>query len=567
MKTILSIVLIFCTTYFSAQVSHIFSIGDNDTYSITFSKNGNNYDFDVFKVGENDKKKNFTLPKLDIVTFKNVIFQTLDSLTSPNKIARDDNKINKTIDEIFYTVVSNIDIIDDLNYAPIAGNLETNKIVNLYRDRRYLKPPYSQIKGLKFEITNTQIVFQNGFIQDVIVDGKIIKDADSKIDECIKLKDFENTELRFTNTYGIGLSSKKNIRNLERISLYINQKKNVDKNLLYSKRGDSVDLFKNNEIFIKLGEVIKSYEFKNDLYTNDFSPANIKVSIEGGKSTTLYKDKTYKILEARVFSDFLGFDSNKPNGLIQFELEKQFNFNTTRVKLMTYLFRSGIGFMEYLKLAGGVTKIEDNNRYLIPEMQDIKETSYLGQPILINKRYTTPIDVTNHQVWNIGLTSNIALIDMLLIKSQVHINAGFKFAQTKVQDSLRVLNSDDTVKSTLKEYNLNHWQFFPELVLNVLPETRYGFYASWRPKYLSLLTDGLEYYGALDPLTGARRGNISKWVNEYELLGYLYVNEEKQNGKLFVRWRLNAEMGYRKNNFSQFQLGYSFYVLGRGKQK
>ncbi len=566
MKTLLTIVLIFCTSYFSAQISHVFSIG-NDTYTITFSKNDNNYDFDIFKVGEDDKKKNFTLPKLDVVIFKNVVFQTLDSLNASTKIDRKDEKVNKTVDEIFYTVVSNIDVIDDLNYAPIAGNLETNKIVNLYRDKRYLKPPYLQIKGLKFEITNTQFVFQNGFIQDVIVDGKIVKNKDSIIDECINLKNFENTELRFTNTYGIGFTSKRNIRDLERISLYVNQKKNVDKKLLYSKGGDSADLFKLDEIFIKLGEVIKSYEFKNDLYTNDYSPANIKVSIEGGKSTTLYKDKTYKILEARVFSDFLGFDSKKPNGLIQFELEKQFNFNTIRWKLFSYRFRSGIGLMEYLKITGGVSKIEDNNRYLIPQMEDVKEASYLGQPILVNKRYTTPIDVTNHQVWNIGLTINISLLDMPALKSQMHLNAGFKFAQTKVQDSIRVLNTDNTIKSTINEYNLNHWQFFPELLFNVLPESRYGFYVAWRPKYLSLLTDGLEYYGVLDPITGIRRGDISKWVNEYELLGYLYVNEEKQNGKLFVRWRLNAEMGYAKNNFSQFQLGYSFYILGRGKQK
>ncbi|MEZ0129802.1 hypothetical protein AB9T88_08565, partial [Flavobacterium sp. LBUM151] len=189
-----------------------------------------------------------------------------------------------------------------------------------------------------------------------------------------------------------------------------------------------------------------------------------------------------------------------------------------------------------------------------------------GSTILINNRYTTPIDVVNHQDWNIGVISNIILLDMPLIKSQLHFNAGFKFAQTKVQDSLRTLNPDLTINSKPKEYNLNYWLFYPEVTWHILPETRYGFYGTWRPKYFYSITDGVEFAGPEDQLTGTRRNNVSNWINEFELLGYLYVNEEKQNGKLFVRWRLNSEMDYAKNNFSQFQVGYSFYILGRGKQ-
>lgn len=223
--------------------------------------------------------------------------------------------------------------------------------------------------------------------------------------------------------------------------------------------------------------------------------------------------------------------------------------------------------MEYLKLNGSITKIEDNNRFLLPYMQDEQATSYTGVPILINKRYTTPIDVLNHQTSNIGVSANIVFLDMPSIKSQLHINSGFRFAQTKVQDSIRTLNPDLTINSKVKEYSLPYWQFYPEVIWHILPETRYGFYATWRPKYLYSIAEDIEFKGLLNQQTGIRRENISNWINEYELLGYLFVNEEKQNGKLFVRWRLNSEMGYSKNNFSQFQVGYSFYILGRGKQK
>lgn len=547
--------------YCYSQVAHVFTI-DDDIYTVTFSKNDNNYDFNI-SMSQSEETVNFTLPKLDITVFKKVIYQKLNELKGSDTFDSSNSESESKINETFYTVVANIDTIDDLNYSPIAGTLKIGEEINLYQDSNQKS---KKLNGIKFQISNVQIVFQQGFIQDVIVDGKIVLDKSAPLDDLINLEEFVGAELKFTNYYGIGFSSKKNIGNLNRINLYTNQKKNTNLNFLYKKNKEWVNIYEKHEIHIKLGEVIDSYDFKNDLYTTDYSPANIKVAIEGGKSTTLYKDKTYKILEARVFSDFLGFNSENPNGLLQFEVEKQFNFNTTRYKFLTYRIRAGIGFMEYLKLSGGVTKIEDNNRYLIPEMQDEEVVNPAGNTVLVNNRFTTPVDVVNHQSWNVGISNNIILLDMPLIKSQLHINGAFKFAQTKVQDSLRTLNPDLTITSKSKEYNLNYWLFYPEVTWHVLPETRYGFYGTWRPKYFYSLTDGIQYKGPLDPLTDIRRDEISNWINEFELLGYLYVNEEKQNGKLFVRWRLNSEMGFSKNNFSQFQVGYSFFILGRGKQ-
>lgn len=412
-----------------------------------------------------------------------------------------------------------------------------------------------------------QIVFQNGFIQDVIVDGEIV--PDKKIDESkisVDTKEFVEAKLRFTNYYGIGFSSKMNIRKLGNTYLYTNQKENIDKKFTKPAK-PQYSLFDLDEMSISLGEVLQFYDYQNGVYTTDYSPANQKISLKGGESLTLYKDKTYKILEARIFSDFLGFNSDKPNGLIQVEVDKQFNFNTTRYQFLWYKLRMGIGYLEYLKLNGGLTKIEDNKRLLIPDMEDEQATSYNGTNILVNKRYSTPVDILNHQTWNIGTNANIFLIDMPTLKSQLHANVGFRFAQTKVQDSIRTINNDLTTTSKAKEYNFSYWQFYPEFILHILPETRYGFYASWRQKYFYSLSENIEFAGSRDLLTGNRREDISKWINEFELLGYLYLNEEKQNGKLFIRWRLDSERGYSKNNFTQFQVGYAFYILGRGKQK
>lgn len=311
MKTSLLAFYFFLTSICYSQVSHVFSIG-SDNYSMTFSKNDTNYDFNLSKSGKDDKK-NFTLPKLDIGTFKNIVFQKLNALNQGT--LTNNPEISKKIDEIFYTVVANIDTIDDLNYAPIAGTLKIAKEVNLYIDC------YKSILlgNTKLKIENVQIVFQQGYIQDIIVDGTITGDF------------FNNTNITFTNFYGIGFTSKQNFRKLNDVNLYFSKNKSYDTTFKVNpsqleslkKNGYGCNDSKNKlaNIHIKLGEIIQSYDFRNNLFTTDYSPANIKVNIEGGKSTTLYKDKTYKILEARVFSDFLGFNSDKPNGLVQIELE------------------------------------------------------------------------------------------------------------------------------------------------------------------------------------------------------------------------------------------------------
>lgn len=725
MKPLILYLFLFLSSQCYSQITHYFSI-DDSTFSITFSKNDNNYNFNIFKIGNNSNIKSFTLPKLDFLNFRNLLLQSLDSLTpSLSSTLRDSTYAKNEVREIFYAIVANIDVVDDLNYAPIAGTLKVGEEVNFYID--YYQSSKA-LASMKFKIENIQIVFQEGFIQDIIVDGEI------------KGGKFDKRKMRFSNFYGIGFSSKQNFRNLGDINLYytkitgsydgflinsndfpydkkttdtlkkdanilntttillniicdnlnkgnvilkrstyisendtvsinkaidiskkaieninndtanlyntvdllynsndstkpkneelnkavdiliknknrlieinshlkiaIDQLKNVtiklkkdiadlkiitdfkritddlnknyktlDGNITtlkndidYFKKDD--DLFKKDKLksfHIKLGEVIQEYNFNNDLYTNDFSPANVKVAINGGESLTLYKDKTYKILEARVFSDFLGFDSNKPNGLIQFELEKHFNLNTYRKKFCHYSLRVGFGNLEYLKFVGGISKVEKNNRNLTPDMKDEITISFSGDTILNNKRYTTPIDIISHQTWNVGLILNGLFFDIPLIKSQLHINLGFKFNQTKVIDSLRTFGINKVISSKSNEYNLNYWLFYPEVKLHVLPETRYGIYASWRPKYLKSLSDRLEYSGPQNLISGNMRSNISNWINEFELLGYLYTNQEKQNGKLFIKWILNTEFGYNKNNFTQFQLGYSFYILGRGK--
>ena len=76
----------------------------------------------------------------------------------------------------------------------------------------------------------------------------------------------------------------------------------------------------------------------NDVFRNDYrllnqtanySPKDQVICIRPGeKGKVIKKEKVTNILKAKVFSDFVGFNSSKPNGLIQTEVSHRFYFNT-----------------------------------------------------------------------------------------------------------------------------------------------------------------------------------------------------------------------------------------------
>lgn len=54
------------------------------------------------------------------------MFENLKTLKSSMSIPQEDENVDRAINEVFYTAVANIDAIDDLNYAPIAGTVTIN---------------------------------------------------------------------------------------------------------------------------------------------------------------------------------------------------------------------------------------------------------------------------------------------------------------------------------------------------------------------------------------------------------------------------------------------------------
>ncbi len=414
-----------------------------------------------------------------------------------------------------------------------------------------------------FVVDEVEFEFSKGFLEVIKVQGYFnCDDKNKKKYNCELIPSFlkNKSSILFSNKYGIGFTSRENYKRLDNVSLYINQS---DKD--YSVDTDIVTLGKElkvyrdklkDKLFIKMDDLI-NYNYSVNKLTRDFSPMDQKITVTGGDKLTLTKEETRKILEVEVFSDFEGFDADAPNGLIQFELSKHFNINTRRhdTKVFDWLF-GGYGWIQYSEIEGGITKIEDKQRRLNPERIDTEVTLVDNSIVIDSKRYTNPVDLLNFRTWFIGQDTNFLLIDNPDLKHQFHINGGFRFNRTAIQDSIKTVGSDSLKP---EEYSVSFWTFYPEVKMHLLPEERYGVYAMWRPKFVYLTSDKIDFKSTANPVTGFRR-KVSNWVNEFEFKGYVDVGEK---GQLFLRWRLNHEMGYSANNFSQIQLGYSFFILGR----
>lgn len=391
----------------------------------------------------------------------------------------------------------------------------------------------NKIESEKLTVKDVEIEFSEGFIETIKIIGEIKINGDKR-------------EMLFENKYGIGFSTRRNFKDLSKIVLY--------------------DSKSDNNQFIYLNELL-DYDYTVRPMTRDFSPANQVISTLGNQSVVLRKEESSKILEAAVFSDFLGFDKDKPNGLIQTEVSKRVNLISYRYQLGNKAIK-GVGFFQYVRVAGMLSKIEENNRYLQTVSQDsIIKSSTKTDSLLIPRNYANPLNILQYQNLSLGLDLNLFFLDWPDGKLHFYINGGFRFGRTSIRDSLRSLTTGTqslVAKTNLvNEYTINHFTFFPEFLLQLLPEERFSILLSYKPQYFSpafgepkLQTVNKEFQIGKRP---------TKWIETFEIMAYVKLGDlapnSDNNGKLFARWRFNHQKGNIYENYHQLQVGYSFYVL------
>ena len=514
-------------------------------------------DYNLFKAKFKNSIRGLFYDQEEKITIHNIVDENEAILSLYSKITSYFFSINERPQVAVIRLKEDIDVYSKLRFKKKDENEET--LDNIYI-------------GALIN-ANVKISFYSGFIEKIEVKGTI-----------------NGIPITFSNKYSIGVSSLENIKNFDKIKIisHFEHLVNFDSIIKISETSDisgpekleniidisetrnsldrknKVTVVKNNNdayYSVKVNSVKKTsknlgreenslYIFLNDLIeyeriidvnANDISPDKQVIGLDTlQQSAKLYKEESTKILEAVIFSDLLGtFDEDNPSGIIQTEVSKRFNINTTRndigngkiwfgLIMPPFLISESFGTFEYLDAKVLLSKIEDDNKYLLPDSESGK---------------LTLLGLYQHRNFSVGGTLNFLAFENQNLKFNMFFDMGFEFSKS----GFKLTEDSDPENLNFMEYNL-------ELKFHLFPEKRYGIF----------VTDKLSYFETLDDdLSTLSFDETSFWMNTVEFKAYLDVST---SSKLFARYRLIHEMSDIDNNFSQFQLGVSFYLLEKNRK-
>ncbi|WP_459209156.1 hypothetical protein [Aquimarina rhabdastrellae] len=366
---------------------------------------------------------------------------------------------------------------------------------------------------------------------------KVLKELYDYLD----IKEFWNNDESIIKSIKSDLKTHYNIATLDEF------KKDINKLYQFSLKQNQYRFNeKNIELSVNVGDVIR-YVKKVDVNANDVSPKKQLVLLddETHTSTKLHKEKSTRLLEAIVYTDFLSLvDEENPNGIVQTEVRKRFNINTFRTdrKWGHYFIppffitraAEGVGFLQFFDAEFKLSKIEKNNKFLLPE---------------VNGSHTQ-LSLYQHRNYSIGGIFNLVNLENQNAKVNMYLNSGVNFGRSgyKLSDI-----------ETAEEKFVNNIEVPIEFQIHLLPEKRLSV----------MLTDRLSWFENFsndddliiksrqldDPETVV---DYSRWLNTFNIGVNLDLSS---TGRLFLRYKLVHDFDNINNNFSQLQFGYSFFIL------
>ncbi|MCB9233490.1 MAG: hypothetical protein H6581_17670 [Bacteroidia bacterium] len=373
-------------------------------------------------------------------------------------------------------------------------------------------------------VDSVQCEFRNGNLENVTVQAH----------------DLEGRFLKFSNGIPISMDTKMHLDDFENSALFEQER----------------------DEYVLVAADLLSYLENLQLGGKDYSPADQVVWIkpEDGRKK-LYKLRTREILEARVYSDFVGFDESKPNGLIQSEVRKSINLYAKR-KFFRYndprLFNYGI--FSGVELVLGISKLEKHNReFSVPSLNEVSGNQ------LRQTRFLTPVQLLQFENFKFGADLNVFLFELQQLKSVISLDAGFRFGRIALTEPKIYLNDSLDVDTTgaFNQFGVNSFRFHPLVKWEVFPDERYGFHLAYQTDWIRLAHPSILLVRDIDGFPVSRKVE-SPWapLNRFEFEGHFKAGN---SGKFFFRYRFYSQMSNWKINFHQAQIGYSFYLMSTQK--
>jgi hypothetical protein len=259
----------------------------------------------------------------------------------------------------------------------------------------------------------------------------------------------------------------------------------------------------------------------------------------------------------QVFSDFVGFDQNNPNGLIQLEFEKRLNIVTSRRKLARST-RGSYVFFPFVTPFLLKSKFEENNKYLVLNAKD----QFVNNQYYPTK-YTSTLELKRFENFSTGFDLAWYMLDLPSSKLTYTLFSGFRYGRVAIQDSVRVFE-DNEIKNTglVNEYGVNTFQIMPlKAQVQLLIDRTYSFNLSWSANLYFLRDNRFHQISNITAYADENGvGGDYKYVYQKMSFGGTFKPNAEQNSKLFFRYNYHWQQGYWRTGFHQAQVGYSFYL-------
>lgn len=414
---------------------------------------------------------------------------------------------------------------------------------------------FENVRKVKYKVNQLEIEFNSGFIENVLVTGEVNDKVryyltpDQWVDSALVSN---RSFVKFENRYPIGFSRKRDYENVSQKSLFT-----IERNLPMYR--------------LRLENLIRAYVQQHEVNRRDYSPADtmLRVAfdspITNRHSHTLYKDPTYRLFEARIFSDFVGLDRTTPNGLVQTEIDKNISLITNRFPRKVFKYEMwNFGFLSSITPTLTLSKIEENNRRLPLQYQD-EVINGVYNPT----RYSSTLELKRHENFSVGFDLNLVLLDIPTFKSTFFLDYGFRYGRVAIVDSLRDYNfatQEATLNKQVREYGVNTMQFYPRINWLIKTDERYSFNFSGSVNWYFLRSNEFEQVANEEVFADSQEdgGATRRVFANVSMLATLRPSPQSK-GKLFFRYQYNWQWNYANTGFHQAQVGYSFYLLSNRK--
>jgi hypothetical protein len=276
------------------------------------------------------------------------------------------------------------------------------------------------------------------------------------------------------------------------------------------------------------------YDPELSLEGQDYSPDNSVYYYNFSKpALAVHKENLSRVLDARIYTDFLGVNKDNPNGLLQFEIGKKINRRAERIELYGKLRKSlyplcGISLNSYVYPYFTFTKIEQNNKFFGPT----HDTDTINTIDLI--RYGDLFAGAK-----IGLMTleapNSKTIFSLELTPQI---SRFNYETLVGSDSIPTdtVSRHDLVFAVLVGFNIR-----------LLPDSRYGLTFTAFTNYMNLQSDRLKQ-------------SNDKYLLGLGMEGFIKAGSELRN-KLFFRVRYFTTYHAPNKTLLQLQFGWAFDIV------